>query len=59
MISAIIQSILQVLSALSGAAFTASAHWTWANNSAATFLAANGPAVGNDHSNSRPKQNGG
>jgi hypothetical protein len=59
MISAMHLPNLQVLSALDGAAFTASAHWTWANNSAATFLAANGPAVGNDHSNSRPKQNGG
>ena len=53
----------QVSSALKSAACTASAQstfeWTWVNKTAATFLAANGPAVGNDHSNSRPKQNGG
>jgi hypothetical protein len=56
-------SRFQVSSALIGAACTASAQSpflrTWVNITAATFLAANGPAVGNDHSNSRPKQNGG
>jgi hypothetical protein len=50
-------------SALKSAACTASAQSpflrTWVNITAATFPAANGPAVGNDHSNSRPKQNGG
>jgi hypothetical protein len=50
---------LRVSSALNSAARTASAQEIWVNNTAATFLAANGPAVGNDHSNSRPKQNGG
>ncbi|MEN9873298.1 MAG: hypothetical protein RL186_195 [Pseudomonadota bacterium] len=44
------------LSALKSAAFAASAQWTWAHITAATFLAANGPAVGIDHSNSRPKK---
>ena len=50
----------QVSSAHHGAACTASAQfqllWTWANITAATFLAANGPAVGIFHSISRPNK---